>query len=210
MDAKYFKILTFLYDKGVGEFTNISTTLLDLYPGVDRMDFDRAMHESGNVRRLLKSMVDDKLIVVQDFSIGSGNKTGGVAWLDTTQIHASITQLGKNAVDSEKDKGETARLMESTILTNESVRETNIATINNLKFQKTSQIWTIGLGALSTVFILATVIQAIFDKTTQSIQQLNQSMQTLTLKTQKLDSSLQEIKSAIETKKIDTVFVFQK
>lgn len=210
MDAKYFKILSFLYDKGVGEFANISPVLQELYPGIDRMDFDRAMHESGNVNRLLKSMADNKLIELQQYSIGAGNRTGGVAWIDTVQIKAAITQPGKSAVDSEAEKGETARLMESTILTNESVRETNAATVQNLHFQKKAQIWTIVLGGLSTLFILTTIIQSAFDKTEQRLKDIQESMQTQSQKTQKLDSSLQEIKTSIETKRIDTVFVRQK
>jgi hypothetical protein len=210
MDAKYFKILSFLYDKGVGEFANISPILQELYPGIDRMDFDRAMHESRNVNRLLKSMTDNKLIEVQQYSIGAGNRTGGVAWIDTVQIKAAITQPGKNAVDSETEKGETARLMESTILTNESVRETNAATIQNLHFQKKAQIWTITLGGLSTLFILITVGQTYVDATSQELQDMKEIMQIQSQKIQKLDSSLQEIKTSIETKRIDTVFVRQK
>ncbi len=210
MDAKYFRILTSLYDEGVGVFVNISPILLELFPGVDRMDFYRVTFESPNVERLIKSMVDNKLIEVQRFSIGSGNRTNGVLWIDTEKVNAAITQTGKSAFDHEKNKGETSRLMESSILTNESVRETNIATINNLKFQKTAQKWTIGLGALSTIFIFSTIIQSALDKTPQHLKNIEKTMQILTKKTEKLDSSLQEINASIETKRIDTVFVTQK
>lgn len=207
MDAKYFKILTFLYDKGVGEFVNISPALLDLYPNVDRMDGFIVQHESQKVNGLLISMQKGELIEFRQYSIGGGNNTNGYSWLDTVQIQASITQKGKDAIDSEIAKGETARLIESTILTNESVRETNTATVQNLHFQKKAQIWTIALGGLSTLFILTTIIQSAFDKTEQRLKDIQETMQIQSQKTQKLDSSLQEIKTSIQTKRIDTVFV---
>ena len=210
MDAKYFKILTFLYDKGVGEFVNISPTLIELYPNVDRMDGFIVQHETQKVNGLLISMQKGELIEFRQYSFGGINSINGYPWVDTVEIQTAITQKGKDAVDAENAKGETARLMESTILTNESVRETNTATIQNLHFQKTAQKWTIGLGALSTLFILITVIQAIFDKTTESLQLIEKTMQTQAQKTQKLDSSLQEIKTSIETKRIDTFFVRHK
>ena len=210
MDAKYFKILTFLYDKGVGEFANISPTLLELFPGVDKMDGFTTQHETQALNSLLIGMKNNELIDFSKYKIGSGNNSEGYLWLDTVGIDASITQKGKIAVDSEFAKGETARLLESTILTNESVRAINVATAKNYMFQKNVQKWTIVTGALSTIFILLNVIQAALDKTPQHLKDIKKTMQIQSQKTQKLDCSLQEIKTSIETKQIDTVFVRQK
>ena len=150
------------------------------------------------------------MINLKGYSLGSGNKTNGVAWVDTVNIQAAITQKGITVIEDENDKGESARLIESTILTNESVRETNSATRQNLSFQKTSQIYTIILGALSTVFILVTIIQKFYDNTEQSLQGIKEVMLIQSQKTQRLDSSLQELKTSIEKRKIDSVFVIQK
>jgi len=210
MDAKYFKILAFLKQRGVGEFDNISPILQELYPGISGMDFDRAQFESNKINHLLASLNNERLINLKGYSLGSGNKTNGVAWVDTVNIQAAITQKGITVIEDENDKGESARLIESTILTNESVRETNSATRQNLSFQKTSQIYTIILGALSTVFILVTIIQKFYDNTEQSLQGIKEVMLIQSQKTQRLDSSLQELKTSIEKRKIDSVFVIQK
>lgn len=210
MDAKYFKILSFLYDKGVGEYTNISPILLELYPGVNRMNFDIASFESGNIKVLLKSMADNKLIQIEPYSIGNGNRSNGAEWIDTVQINATITQQGKDAVDTEKQKGETARLMESTIITNESMREINNTTIQNIRFQKNSQKWAIVLSVLSTVFIIISVFQTGRDKTEEKLLDIQKTIQLQSKIIQNLNSSLDKINSTIQTKKIDTVFVIKK
>lgn len=210
MDAKYYKILVFLKQRGVGEFDNISPILQELYPGISGMDFDRAIFESNKINHLLASLNRERLIDLKGYSLGSGNRTNGIDWIDTVNIQAAITQKGITVIEDENNKGESARLIESTILTNESVRETNSATRQNLSFQKTSQIYTIILGALSTVFILVTVIQKFYDNTEQSLQGIKEIMQIQSQRTQKLDSSLQELKTSIEKRKIDTVYVIQK
>ncbi|TAN20742.1 MAG: hypothetical protein EPN37_00960 [Chitinophagaceae bacterium] len=209
MDAKYFKILSFLYDKGIGEYVNISPVLLELYPDVNRMDFVRAGYESGRVRQLLISMTQNGLIEVKQYSIGGGNRSVGVDWIDTVQIMATITQQGKDSVDAEKEKGETIRLMESTILTNESVRETNDATVQNLHFQRKAQTWTIILGALSMIFISITVIQTAISRTEQELKGIERQMTRQSQAIQLLDSSLQEINYSIQDKKTDTVFLIR-
>ena len=207
MDAKYFKILIFLSEKRVGEFLNISPILNELYPNVNRMDEIIVLDESQKINALLTNLEKGELIEKKDYSIGVGNRTNGYTWIDTEQILVALTKKGKDAIDLENSKGETARLMESTILTNQSVRETNTANIRNLHFQKNAQILTIVLGGLSTLFIFITVAQAYYDTTSQELRDMKKIMQSQSQKTQKLDSSLQEIKTSIETKQIDTVFV---
>lgn len=206
MDAKYFKILSFLYEKGVGVLTNISPILLELFPGVDNMDGFTTQNETQNINRLLIGMKNNELIDFEKYKIGSGNNTDGYLWLDTVKINASITQKGKDAVDSELSKGDTARLLESTILTNVSVRETNLSTIKNYNFQKSVQIWTLIIGGLSTVFIFTTIIQSALDNTPQHLKHIETQVKEQSKALRRLDSSLQEIKTSIETKRIDTVF----
>ena len=171
------------------------------------MDEIIVLDESQKINALLTNLEKGELIEKKDYSIGVGNRTNGYTWIDTEQILVALTKKGKDAIDLENSKGETARLMESTILTNQSVRETNTANIRNLHFQKNAQILTIVLGGLSTLFIFITVAQAYYDTTSQELRDMKKIMQSQSQKTQKLDSSLQEIKTSIETKQIDTVFV---
>jgi len=203
MDAKYFKVLEYLYPDGVGVSKNISPALRELYPNIDPKNFDRARFESGNVSALLRGMQKSNLIEYRDFSLGSGNKTGGVSWLDTTPINATLTQYGKEAFDNEINKGETKRLTESTIETNQSVRDTNFATIQNMRFQKASQLCSLILAGLSVLFIGISAYLQYQDKTAAKVQDLQQQLQKTSDTIKQLELSLKEINSSIQKLKTD-------
>lgn len=194
MDKKYCKILTFLYDN-IDSTIDISPVLLEMYPNVDRMNMEKVHSATTSINQLLTGM--NGLIIVQDYTIGSGNQTNGFSWIDIIQIKASITQTGKTALDIEYAKVETSRLLESSITTNKSIIEANSALIRNLKFQVKSQILSIALGGLSVLFIAITAIQTHFDKTAQRVQEIQPIMQKQSYIIQQLDSSLREINSSI-------------
>lgn len=93
--------------------------------------------------------------------------------------------------------------IKSVIATNEAVQE-------NFTSQKITTYISIGVGALSLIFIgLSTYYQA-NDKTPKEVQKLKEEVIETQKKLQSLQSSLKEINSSIRKPKTDTVFVKQK
>lgn len=199
MDAAIYKIIKFLAPFGVGDFKDITPTLLSIYKDVDPKDHERVIYESEKVKALLQSMQDNELISVRepDLGVGGGNTTEGFRWLDKQKYSASIKPKGIEALESEKNKSSIDRLNESMIETNASIRETNYATAQNIKFQKKSQIISLTLSGLSTIFILATVILSALDKTPQRLNGIETQMKEQSKAMQSFEASLKEISSSI-------------
>jgi hypothetical protein len=211
MDNKYLKILQYLKDNGgVGVYTNITPVLLQLYPGVNRMERYYVSEAGGQINRLLEGMKEDGFILVQQYtSIGSGNETNGYTWLDVVHIKASVKQKGLDALDEEINKGTATRLEESIIETNQSVRDANRATISGIGYQEKFGNRSLIIGAITTLFILVTIILSILDKTPQRLQDIKTVMQKQDSTLKNIQLSLEDLKTAIPQKS-DTVYVKMK
>lgn len=201
MDAATFKILKFLEPFTVGDFQDITPTLLSIFSGVDPNDNDRVKYESPKVENLLKSMEDKKLILLRrpHLGIGGGDETEGYKWIDKQKYFAAMQPDGVSALESEQNKSLLDRLNESIIEANQSTRDTNFAVVQNIKFQKKVQIWTLVLGGLSTVFIFATVLLSIADKTPQRLQDIETQVKEQSKTLEQLAPSMKEINHSIRS-----------
>jgi hypothetical protein len=201
MDAATLKILKFLESFTVGDFQDITPTLLTIYSGVDPKDYERVKYESPKVENLLKSMEDKKLVLVRrpHLGIGGGSETDGYRWIDKQKYSAAMQPDGVAALEEEQNKSLLERLNESIIEANQSTRDTNFAVVQNIKFQKKVQIWTLVLGGLSTVFIFATVILSIADKIPQRLQGIETQVKEQSKMLEQLSPSLKEVSHSIQT-----------
>jgi hypothetical protein len=208
MDSFLFKILKKLNDAGVSNEVDVTDIILGEYPSVDKRNFDDVRRAGNRISLIIKELRDNEDInSFQEPSIGNGNASNGYTWYDTTRLKLRITNKGSDRINAELSKGEGQRLQESMIVSNESVRKTNEATIINYDTQRKLGNRSLILAGVSAVFIIFSVYQAYSDKTAQELKGIKEELKTLSKEVQKIQPSLEK---AILSKTVyshDTVYV---
>lgn len=173
------------------------------------------LQEAKILRDILDSLKKMGYILFTDHPIkqGDGGQLGAYHSsqkqypINTRILKAALTIPGYYYIKELKQQDLIEKQTNSIIETNTSVKTTNRAIVNNLGFQKCSQIWSIALAGLSTIFILATVIQSVLDKTPQHLKDIKTQVQEQSKALKSLETSLKEINSSIQKLKIDSVFL---
>ena len=157
-----FKILDLL-NKHSGKHVNISPLIGETRPDFKSLPYEEQGNLCTKITKFVRRLQTDGLIDYQDFTIGNGNSTIGKTWVDKVNIMAVITDKGTYSFYREVDREKAGQLTDSMLETNKSVI--------------ISQKWSIGLGALSVLFIAITAIQTYSDKTAKRVQELQPIMQ---------------------------------
>ena len=133
-------------------------------------------------------------------------------------LNARLTDKGAELVERRLEKERQKKVDDSLLETNQSVKNTNTSTQNlynvtlpnNFKSQNIATYISIGVGALSLIFIgISTYYQAT-DKTPKEVQRLKEEVIETQKKLQKIESSIKEVNSSIQKVVTDTILVKKK
>lgn len=187
-------------------------------------DFHAASYEEHRTKNGLRKLSQEEIDALLKISYGYMKEdefnpfSGELAKLHLTPNATPFRAFGGFRevfkIEERKNSFE-EQLRKSTLDTNTSVEDTNKSIKNlydkvlpdNFKSQDIATYISIGVGVISLIFIgLSTYYQAT-DKTATEVQTLKETIVETQQKLQTIQSSLKEINSSIQTKKIDTVFV---
>ncbi len=210
MEYNEYRILEHLYNhQHQSDEVDIRNLLIELYGHADRTQPYNLQTIGKKISKLLRVMSeDDNYIDISQYN-SIGTKRGEeIIWItDLPALTAKIKDGGIEAFEKHKNKGIQERINDSILQVNESTVQLNTVTHSNINFQQTSQIWTIILAGLSTIFISITTYKSCSDNQEGAVRALTDTMRTQYKLIQKLDSSLIEINSSIRKKSVDTVYV---
>lgn len=135
---------------------SVNGVLKELHPNVDTTNFERVQYEAGLIKAELSWLKKNGYIDYSSNMLGVGNRNEGYKWIEgknVAEVKAELTAIGREFLLKEEQKGDERLLFESTLSTNQSIRDLNFATIKNTTFYKRAQIWNIVTMILTGLFI---------------------------------------------------------